>query len=193
MKKVLMTAAVLMTLLSTGAMAQRYRFPSPHPNNYPQQSRSGRSEGRTPADADPGYDRPDYDQPGYGRGGNQPNYNYDYDDYQFDRHLDWWDRELNLSRRQERDIRRIHGRFEQQTQTINPRDPYQRDALRQLRQREFFDMMAVLDSRQRDRVIEHMRPYERLAQRGTGRGRWHDHGQGYGNGRGNGGYGPNRY
>ena len=37
MKKVLMTVALLMTLLSTGAMAQRYRFPSPppQPNNYP--------------------------------------------------------------------------------------------------------------------------------------------------------------
>lgn len=171
MKKVLMTAALLMTLLSTGAVAQRYGFPSPPPqsNNYPRQPQSG----------NPGYDQQDY--------------NYDYNDYQFDRHLDWWDRELNLSRRQERDIRRIRARFEQQTQTINPRDPYQRDALRQLRQREFFDMMAVLDSRQRDRVIEHMRPYERLAQRGASRGRWHDHGQGYGNGRGNGGYGPNRY
>lgn len=191
MKKVLTTAAVLMTLLSTGAMAQRYRFPSPppQPNNYPRQPQSGRS-----ADAGPdydersrsgqsGYNQPRSGDPGYG----QQSYNYDYDDNQFDRHLDWWDRELDLSRRQERDIRRIRGQFEQQTRTLNPRDPYQHDAFRQLRQREFFDMMAVLDSRQRDRVIDHMHPYERVAQRGPGRGR------GYGNGRGNGGYGPNRY
>lgn len=164
MKKVLMTAAVLIALLSTGATAQ-YRFPSPPPQNtnYPQQ--------------------PGYGQPGYG----QSNYNYDYDDNQFDRHLDWWDRELGLSRRQERDIRRIRQQFEGQTRTINLRDPRQRDAFRQLRQREFFDMMAVLDSRQRNRVIEHMRPYERVA----GRGRGYGNGNGYG--RGNGGYGPNRY
>lgn len=172
MKKVLMTAALLMTLLSTGALAQRYRFPAPpsQPNQYPRQEYDERSRSG--------------DQ-GYG----QQNYNYDYDDYQFDRHLDWWDRELDLSRRQERDIRRIRARFEQQARTINVRDPRQRDAFRQLRQREFFDMMAVLDSRQRDRVIDHMRPYERYAQRGRGYG----NGNGYGNGRGNGGYGPNRY
>lgn len=165
MKNVLMTVAVLATLLSTDALAQRYGFPTPPPNNYPQQQ-SG------------------YGQPGYG----QQNYNYDYDDNQFDRHLDWWDRELNLSNRQERQIRRIRQQFEQQTRTINFRDPRQRDTFRQLRQREFYDMMAVLDSRQRDRVIDHMRPYERLANRGPGRGR------GYGNGNGQrGGYGPYGY
>ncbi|MBC3784521.1 hypothetical protein [Spirosoma utsteinense] len=164
MKKVLMTAAMLIALVSTGAMAQRYGYPAPQPNTYPQQQR--------------GYD------PNYG----QPNYNYDYDDYQFDRHLDWWDRELNLSRRQEREIRRVRDRFDQQTRSINPRDPRQRDVVRQLRQREFFDMMAVLDARQRDRVIERMRPYERVAGRGPGRG----NGRGYGNGRG-GGYGPYGY
>ena len=175
MKKVLMTATTLIVLLSTGAVAQRYGYPAPapQPSNYPQQ----------PGYSQPGYGQ-GYGQPGYG----QPNYNYDYDDYQFDRHLDWWDRELNLSRRQEREIRRIRGRFEQQTGAINPRDPRQRDAFRQLRQREFFDMMAVLDARQRDRVIEHMRPYERMAGRGRGNGR----GNGYGNGRG-GGYGPYGY
>ena len=43
-------------------------------------------------------------------------------------------------------------------------------------------MMAVLDARQRDRVIEHMRPYERVAGRGRG----------YGSGRGS-GYGPYGY
>lgn len=154
MKKVLLTAATLIALLSTGAMAQRYGYPTPN-NNYPTQ---------------PGYSQ----QPGYG----QPNYNYDYDDYQFDRHLDWWDRELNLSRRQEREIRRIRERFTQQTQNINSRDPRQRDFFRQARQRQFMDMMAVLNSQQRDRVIEHMRPYERMAGRG--------------NGYGNGGYGNSR-
>ncbi|GAB3803848.1 hypothetical protein GCM10028819_34410 [Spirosoma humi] len=152
MKKVLLTAATLIALLSTGAMAQRYGYPSPN-NNYPTQQ-------------------------GYG----QPNYNYDYDDYQFDRHLDWWDRELNLSRRQEREIRRIRERFNQQTQHVNVRDPRQRDFFRQARQRQFIDMMAVLNSQQRDRVIEHMRPYERMAGRGRGNG-------GYGNG----GYGNSRY
>ena len=145
MKKVILTAATLVALLSTGAFAQRYGYPS-QPNNYPQQ--------------------PGYNQPGYG----QPNYNYDYDDNRFDRHLDWWDRELNLSRRQEREIRRIRDRFNQQTQTMNPRDPRQRDLLRQARQREFFDMMAVLRSDQRDRVIDRMRPYERMAGRGRGYG-----------------------
>lgn len=168
MNNVLMTAATLFVLLSSGAMAQRYGYPAPQPNNYPPQS---------------GYDQR------YGQYG-QPDYNYDYDDYQFDRHLDWWDRELNLSRRQEREIRRVRERFEQQTRSINPRDPRQRDVLRQLRQREFFDMMAVLDSRQRDRVIERMRPYERLAGRGPGRG--NGYGRGYGNGRG-GGYGNYNY
>ncbi|GAB3496844.1 hypothetical protein GCM10027341_16230 [Spirosoma knui] len=143
MKKALMATATLVALLTTGAMAQRY--------GYPQQ--------------------PDYNQ-GYGRPSyNQPNYNYDYDDYQFDRHLDWWDRELNLSRRQERDIRRVRDRFEQQTRNINPRDPRQRDLFRQMRQREFFDMMAVLTPQQRDRVIDRMRPYERTAGRSRGYGR----------------------
>ncbi|GAB3881772.1 hypothetical protein [Spirosoma agri] len=156
MKKVLMTAATLVVLLSTNVLAQRYGYPSPPPNgNYPQQQQG-------------------YGQPGYG----QPNYNYDYDDYQFDRHLDWWDRELNLSRRQEREIRRIRERFEQQTNTINARDPRQRDFFRQARQREFFDMMAVLNPAQRDRVIERMRPYDRSASRGRG------YGNGYGNERG---------
>ena len=164
-----MTAATLIALLSTGAMAQR--FP-----NVPQQPGHGQR------DYDRGNDRRDYNQE-YGQ------YNYDYDDNRFDQHLDWWDRELNLSRRQEREIRRIRGRFEQQSRTINPRDPRQRDAFRQLRQREFFDMMAVLDSRQRDRVIEHMRPYEQVASRGRG----YRNGNGrYGNGRG-GNYGPYGY
>lgn len=160
-----MTAATLVALLSTGAFAQRYGFPQTPPNNYPQQ---------------PGYNQPGYNQgygqPGYGQ------YNYDYDDYRFDRHLDWWDRELNLSRRQERDIRRIRDRFNQQTQNIDPRDPRQRDFFRQARQRQFFDMMAVLRPDQRDQVIARMRPYERNAGRGRG----------YGNGGyGNGGYGRN--
>ena len=164
-----MTAAVLLTLLSTGAVAQRYGYPGPAPqaNRYPQQ---------------PEYRPGAPSQPGYGQRYGQPNYNYDYDDYQFDRHLDWWDRELNLSRRQEREIRRVRARFEQQSRTLNPRDPRQREAFRPLRQREFFDMMAVLDARQRDRVIEHMRPYERVAGRGRG----------YGSGRGS-GYGPYGY
>ena len=182
MKKVLMTAATLIALLSTGAMAQRYGYPAPAPQsgNYPQQR---------------GYDQPGYNQPGYnqpgsgGPGYGQQNYNYDYDDNRFEQHLDWWDRELNLSRRQEREIRRIRGRFEQQSRAINPRDPRQRDAFRQLRQREFFDMMAVLDSRQRDRVIEHMRPYERTASRGRGYGNGNGR---YGNGRGS-NYGPYGY
>lgn len=154
MKKVLLTAATLVALLSTGAMAQRYGYPSPN-TNYP---------------AQPGYSQ----QPDYG----QPTYNYDYDDYQFDRHLDWWDHELNLSRRQEREIRRVRERFTQQTQNVNVRDPRQRDFFRQARQRQFIDMMAVLNAQQRDRVIEHMRPYERMAERGRGN-----------NGFGNGGYG----
>lgn len=142
MKNVLMTAATLVVMLSTSALAQRY--------SYPQQ--------------------PDYNQPGYNQRNNQwsgqPNYNYDYDDYQFDRHLDWWDRELNLSRHQEREIRRIRERFEQQTRGIDPRDPRQRDYFRQMRQRQFFDMMAVLRPDQRERVIDRMRPYDRSASRG---------------------------
>ncbi|GAB4043376.1 hypothetical protein [Spirosoma litoris] len=156
MKKALLTGATLVVLLSTSVLAQRYNYPQSSPNNYPQQ---------------PGYNQPGYNQPGYG----QPNYNYDYDDYQFDRHLDWWDRELNLSRRQEREIRRIRDRFNQQTQNIDYRDPRQRDFFRQARQRQFFDMMAVLAPQQRDQVIAHMRPYEmgpgsRSAQRGRGYG-----------------------
>jgi hypothetical protein len=156
MKKVLLTAATLVALLTTGAMAQRYGYPQQP--NYNQ-----------------GYGQPNYGQPGY----NQPNYNYDYDDYQFDRHLDWWDRELNLSRRQERDIRRIRDRFEAETRGLNARDPRQRDAFRQLRQRQFFDMMAVLRPDQRDRVIDRMRPYERTAGRGPGRGYGRGSGSGY--------------
>lgn len=159
MKKVLMTAATLVVILSTHVLAQRYDYPVPSTRNYP---------------AQPGY--------GSNQGYGQPNYNYDYDDYRFDRHLDWWDRELNLSRRQEREIRRARERFEQQSRGLNPRDPRQRDTYRQLRQREFFDMMAVLTPQQRDRVIEHMRPYERTAGRGRG----------YGNGRGR-GYEPYGY
>ncbi|WP_338876481.1 hypothetical protein WBJ53_12610 [Spirosoma sp. SC4-14] len=143
MNKVLITAATLVVLLTTNALAQRYGYPSP--NNYPS-------------------------QPGYSQGYGQPNYNYDYDDYQFDRHLDWWDRELNLSRRQEREIRRIRNRFEQQTRGIDPRDLRQRDFFRQARQSQFFDMMAVLSPQQRDRVIDRMRPYERSASRGRGYG-----------------------
>ncbi len=150
MKNVLMTTALLLTLLTGSATAQRYDRPT-----YPPQPR--------------------YGNPGY----NQPNYNYDYDDYQFDRHLDWWDRELNLSRRQEREIRRIRQSFDQQARGINVRDPRQRDVYRRLRQREFFDMMAVLNSAQRDRVIEHMRPYERVADRQNGRGWNNGRGRGY--------------
>ncbi|GAB3696457.1 hypothetical protein GCM10027592_19540 [Spirosoma flavus] len=152
MKKLLMSTALLVVLLSAGASAQRYGYPN---TNYPQQ--------------------PGYGQPNYG----QPNYNYDYDDYQFDRHLDWWDRELNLSRKQEREIRRVRDRFNQQTQGLDPRNPRQRDFLRQARQREFFDMMAVLRPDQRDRVIDRMRPYERTAGRGRGYGRGYDNGRGY--------------
>ena len=152
MKKVLMTAATLVVLLTTGAFAQRYGYPpGPSNNTYPRQQ---------------GYNQP------YG----QSNYNYDYDDSHFERHLDWWDRELNLTRRQEREIRRIRNRFSQQAQSINPRDPRQRDIIRQARQREFIDMMAVLGPEQRDRVMVHMRPYEmhdgpRSANRGRGNGR----------------------
>ena len=165
MKKVLLTAATLIVLLSTGAMAQRYGYPQASPNtNYPQQ--------------------PGYSQPGY----NQPNYNYDYDDYQFDRHLDWWDRELNLTRRQEREIRRIRDRFNQQTQNIDPRDPRQRDFFRQARQRQFIDMMAVLGHDQRDRAIARMPPYARTVRHGRGYGNG-GNGNGYGNNRGS-GYGP---
>lgn len=154
MKRVLFTIATLSVLLSTDVFAQRYGYPQT-PNPYPQQ---------------PGYNQPGYGQSGYG----QPNYNYDYDDYRFDRHLDWWDRELNLSRRQEREIRRIRERFNQQSQNINPRDPRQREFLRQARQREFFDMMAVLNPDQRNRVIERMHPYE------MGQGpRWANRGRGY--------------
>lgn len=172
MKNALMTAATLVALLSTGAFAQR--FP-----DVPQQ----------PGYGQPGYNQ-GYGQRGYGQlGTNQGygQYNYDYDDYRFDRHLEWWDRELNLSRRQEREIRRVRERFEAQTRSLNPRDPRQRDTYRQLRQREFFDMMAVLNGEQRGRVIERMRPYERTAGRGSNRG----NGNGYGNGRGS--YGPYGY
>ncbi len=166
MRKIMLTTATLVILLTTGAMAQRYGYPSPN-TNYPQQ---------------PGYtQQPGYNRPGAGGGYGQPNYNYDYDDYQFDRHLDWWDRELNLTRRQEREIRRIRERFSQQTQNIDARDPRQRDFFRQVRQRQFIDMMAVLGPEQRDRVIERMRPYERMADRGRGYGNG-----GYGNGRGSG-------
>ncbi|GAB4018355.1 hypothetical protein GCM10028808_52650 [Spirosoma migulaei] len=167
MKKVLLTGATLVVLLSTSVIAQRYGYPQSSPNNYPQQ----------PGYNQPGYNQPGYNQPGYG----QPNYNYDYDDNQFDRHLEWWDRELNLTRRQEREIRRIRDRFNQQTQNIDFRDPRQRDFFRQARQRQFIDMMAVLGPQQRDQVIAHMRPYElspgsRSAQRGRGYG----NGPGYG-------------
>lgn len=166
MKKVLLTGATLVVLLSTSVFAQRYGYPQTSPNNnYPQQ----------PGYNQPGYNQPGYNQPGYG----QPNYNYDYDDYQFDRHLEWWDRELNLTRRQEREIRRIRDRFNQQTQTIDTRDPRQRDFFRQARQRQFIDMMAVLGPQQRDQVIAHMRPYElspgsRSAHRGRGYGSGYD-------------------
>ena len=162
MKKVLLTAATLLALLSTGAFAQRYGYPQTPSNNYPSQQ--------------PGYSQP------YGQSG----YNYDYNDYQFDRHLDWWDRELNLTRRQEREIRRIRAKYSQQTQNSNPRDPRQRDFIRQARQREFIDMMAVLGPQQRDRVIARMRPYE--LQNGS---RSASRGRGYGNGRGS--YGLNGY
>ncbi len=162
MKNVLMTAATLVVLLSTGALAQRYGYPTPPSNSYPQQ---------------PGYTQPGYGQPGYTPGNGQFTYNYDYNDYQFDRHLDWWDRELNLSRRQEREIRRIRERFEGQTRGLNVRNLQQREAFAQLRQRQFFDMMAVLNSDQRNRVIERMRPYERIAGRGVGRGSANGYGQ----------------
>ncbi len=142
MKKVLITAATLAILLSTGAFAQRYNYPQAPPvNTYPQQ----------PGYNQPGYNQPGYNQPGYNQSYGQQNYNYDYDDYQFDRHLDWWDRELNLSRRQERDIRRIRDRFTQQTQRINSRDPRQRELMRQARQQQFYDMMPVTRSLQRKR------------------------------------------
>ncbi len=152
-----MTATTLVALLSTGAFAQHYGYPT---NSHPHQpNRYGHTQG-------------------YG----QSNHQYDFDNYQFDRHLDWWDRELNLSRKQEREIRHIRERFNQQTQGLNPRDPRQRDFFRQARQREFFDMMAVLHPDQRDRVIDRMRPFEQIAGRSRS----------YGNGRGP-GYGLSRY
>ncbi len=170
MKKVLLTAATLIALLSTGAFAQRYGYPqAPSTNNYPQQQ--------------PGYNQPGYNQPGYNQAYGQDRYNYDYDDYRFDRHLDWWDRELNLTRKQEREIRRVRARYTQQTQNIDFRDPRQRDFMRQARQRQFIDMMAVLGTQQRDRVIARMRPYE--LQNGS---RSASRGRGYGNDRGS--YGP---
>lgn len=161
MKKVLLTAATLIALLSTGAFAQRYGYPpAPPTTNYPQR-------------------QPGYNQPGYNQSYGQNRYNYDYDDYRFDRHLDWWDRELNLTRKQEREIRRVRARYTQQTQQIDFRDPRQREFLHQARQREFFDMMAILGPQQRDRVIARMRPYELSSgNRSASRGR------GYGNGRG---------
>ena len=178
MKKVLLTLATLTALLSTSAFAQRYDYPQTPPSNtYPQPP--GYSQ---PGYNQPSYSQPNYNQPGYG----QPNYNYDYDDYHFDRHLSWWDRELNLSHRQEREIRRIRDQFNLHTQNIAPRDPRQRDFFRQARQRQFFDMMAVLNPDQRDRVTTYMRPYEL----GPGR-RWANRGRGgFGNGPG---YGPNGY
>lgn len=156
MKNILLTAATLMTLFVTGAHAQRYDNP------YPPQQQPGYNQ--------PGYNQPGYNQPGYNQGYSQPNYNYDYDDYRFDRHLEWWDRELDLSRHQERNIRRIRERFTLQTQNIDPRDPRQREYYRQARQQQFFDMMAVLRPDQRDRVIDRMRPYELSARRGGGYG-----------------------
>lgn len=172
MKKVIFAAAALAALLSTGAAAQRYSYPpqAPPVNTYPQQ---------------PGYNQPGYNQPGYNQSYGQQNYNYDYDDYQFDRHLDWWDRELNLSRRQERDIRRIRDRFTYQTRSLNPRDPRQRDFLRQARQQQFYDMMAVLQPDQRNRVVALMRPYERGSS-------WANRGNYHGN-RPQPGYGPYGY
>lgn len=161
MKKVLMTAATLVVLLSTAALAQRYDTPNPA---YSRQ---------------PGYSQPGYSQPNY-------NYDYDYDDNRFDRHLDWWDRELNLSRRQEREIRRIRDRFNQQSQGLDTRDPRQRDAFRQIRQRQFFDMMAVLGPQQRDQVIAKMRPYEQRPGGPRSASRGYDY-------RGGPGYGPNGY
>lgn len=166
MKKVLLTAATLVALLSTGAMAQRYGYPQAPSNSYPQQQQ-------------PGYNQPGYNQPGYNQPYGQSNYNYDYDDNQFDRHLEWWDRELNLTRRQEREIRRIRDRYTQQTQNINFRDPRQRDFMRQARQRQFIDMMAVLGPEQRDRVIARMHPYElQNGSRSANRGRGYDNGRG---------------
>ena len=177
MKKVLLTVATLTVLLTTGAFAQRYNYPQAPPvNTYPQQP--GYNQ---PGYSQPGYNQPNYNQPGSG----QSNYNYDYDDYQFDRHLDWWDRELNLSRRQERDIRRIRDRYAYQTRNVNPRDPRQRDFMRQARQQQFFDMMAVLQPDQRNRVIALMRPYERGSS-------WANRGQYHGN-RNQPGYGPYGY
>lgn len=148
MKNALLTAATLVVLLSTSALAQqRYGYPS-----------------------QPGYDQRSYGPRGDGQRYEQPRYDYDYDDRQFDRHLDWWDRELNLTRRQERDIRRIRDRFQQQSRNLDFRNQRDRGFLRELRQREFFDMMAVLRPDQRDRVLDRMRPYERYANRGNGRG-----------------------
>ena len=161
-----MTAATLVFLLSANALAQRYGYPTAPPAQPPY--------GQYPQS-------PGYNQPGYG------SYNYDYDDYQFDRHLDWWDRELNLSRRQEREIRRVRDRFNSQTQNLTPRDPRQREALRQLRQRQFYDMMAVLRPDQRARVIERMHPYELTAGRAPGRG--YGNGPSYGRGPGYNPYG----
>ncbi|CCH54985.1 hypothetical protein BN8_04213 [Fibrisoma limi BUZ 3] len=147
MKRVMMMAVTAIGLLTAGAAtAQRYDYPSPQR---------------------PTYNNPYPQQPGYGR----QEYNYDFSDEHFEEHLDWWDRNLNLSRRQERQLRRIHESYD--NQRFNMRDPRQRDAFRDMQRRKFYDMMAVLTPNQRAIVVERLRPYER-------RGRGYDRGPYYG-------------
>ena len=89
------------------------------------------------------YPRPYDNRPG------QPQAQANYDQYQDDLKIDRLDAVVGLSRRQERDIRRIENNYDHlmTTSRLTP------DGLRQLQLRKRQDILAVLTSAQRDQLF----------------------------------------
>ncbi|WP_128545865.1 hypothetical protein [Larkinella soli] len=134
MKKTIIALVTLALLTTGGVMAQR-----PYDRD------------RNPQ-GDPRYDNPRYDDRRYddSRYGN-PRQNERYDDYQEDLRIDRLDAIVGLTRRQERDLKRIEDRYDyRELNAMRSRSPYAyQRTLRQKRD----EMMSVLTPFQRDRLF----------------------------------------
>lgn len=120
MKKTL--AALMLVTLATGATyAQSGRYNQPYDNRSPYGNRG-----------------PQYGGPGYDR-----------DQVQDDLKIDRIDAIVGLSRRQERQLRRIENNYDQ----LVARSRFDQQGYRQLMFRKRQDMLAVLTSGQRDRLF----------------------------------------
>lgn len=126
--------AIFTLATATGTLAQRG-------NGYENPQRPGT------------YSPRDHDNGRYGNG-NDGYRRYDRQDAFRPDHPFWqtnWRDQLNLSRRQRRDLDRIDADYAKVTP--NPRDPRNRAEFRDLQRRKYVDVMAVLNSVQRDFVF----------------------------------------